>query len=106
MTEHLGLVPHLVEREERGDAVLLRSGHALGPAVRSTGVWLDHWAEEAPDRVFLAERSGDGWRAVSYAAARERVRRLAAGLLDRELDGPILILSGNSVDHALLSLAA
>ncbi|MEM9871656.1 MAG: feruloyl-CoA synthase [Pseudomonadota bacterium] len=106
MTEHLGLVPHLVEREDRGDAVLLRSGHALGSAVRSTGVWLDHWAEAAPDRVFLAERSGDGWRSVSYAVARERVRRLAAGLLDRELDGPILILSGNSVDHALLTLAA
>ncbi|MEO0667225.1 MAG: feruloyl-CoA synthase [Pseudomonadota bacterium] len=107
MTEHLGLVPHLVEREDRADGtILLRSGHALGPVARSTGVWLDHWAALAPDRIFLAERSGAGWRTLSYGAAQQRVRRLAAGLLDRAPAGPILILSSNSIDHALLTLAA
>ena len=107
MTEHLGLVPHLVEREDRADGtILLRSGHALGPVAQSTGVWLDHWAAVAPDRTFLAERSGAGWRTLSFGAAQQRVRRLAAGLLDRAPAGPILILSGNSIDHALLTLAA
>ncbi|WP_299693971.1 feruloyl-CoA synthase [uncultured Tateyamaria sp.] len=106
MTEHLGLVPHLVEREDRDGAVYLRSHHALGAAARSTGVWLDRWAARAPERIFLAERSGPGWRTVSYGEAQARVRRAAAGLLDRGVDGPILILSGNSVDHALLTLAA
>ncbi|MEO0745800.1 MAG: AMP-binding protein, partial [Pseudomonadota bacterium] len=107
MTEHLGLVPHLVEREDRADGtILLRSGHAVGPVAQSTGVWLDHWAALAPDRTFLAERSGTGWRTLSYGAAQQRVHRLAAGLLDRAPAGPILILSGNSIDHALLMLAA
>ncbi len=107
MTEHLGLVPHLVKREERADgAIVLRSGHELGPTVASTGVWLDHWADAAPERVFLAERSGAGWREITYAETRERVARVAAGLLDRGLAGPILILSGNSIDHALLTIAA
>ena len=107
MTEHLGLVPHLVEREHRAEGVVvLRSGYPLAEPVRSTGVWLDQWAKAAPDRTFLAERSGPGWHKTTYAEAQARVRRLAAGLLDLGLEGPILILSGNSVDHALLTLAA
>ena len=40
--------------------------------------------------------------------ARTRVRRIAQALLDRKLspDRPIVILSGNGIDHALLALAA
>jgi feruloyl-CoA synthase len=70
---------------------------------------LDHWAEAAPDRTFLAQREASGgWRRVSYREAHERVRRLAQGLLDRGLsaDRPIVILSGNGIDHGLLALAA
>ncbi|MEQ3708033.1 AMP-binding protein [Tateyamaria sp.] len=106
MTEHLGLRPHAVRREDRADgSILLYSGHDLGPVDRSTGVWLDRWANATPDALFLAERSGAGWRTLSYSEAREQVHALAAGLLGRGIDGPILILSGNSIDHALLSLA-
>ncbi|MEM6371700.1 MAG: AMP-binding protein [Pseudomonadota bacterium] len=107
MTDHLGLLPHSVRREDRADgSILLRSGHALGPVDLSTGVWLDRWADTTPDALFLAERSGPGWRKLSYAEARTRVHALASGLLGRGIGGPILILSGNSVDHALLTLAA
>ena len=107
MTEHLGLRPHKVVREDRADgSILLRSGYEMSAVERSTGVWLDRWASRKPEAVFLAERSGEGWRTVSYAEALERVRALAAGLLARGVDGPILILSGNSVDHAVLTLAA
>lgn len=107
MTEPLGLRPHLVRREDRKDgSILLHSGYALGPVDRSTGVWLDRWANATPEALFLAERSGVGWHSLSYGEVREQVRALAAGLLAHQMDGPILILSGNSVDHALLSLAA
>ncbi|WP_299722694.1 feruloyl-CoA synthase [uncultured Tateyamaria sp.] len=107
MTEHLGLRPHQVRREDRADgSILLQSGYALGPVDRSTGVWLDRWANATPEALFLAERSGPGWHTLSYTETRDRVRALAAGLLARRLEGPILILSGNSVDHAVLSLAA
>lgn len=107
MTDHLDLRPHKVVREDRADgSILLRSGYEMSAADRCTGVWLDRWAARTPDAVFLAERSGEGWHTVSYADARARMRDLAAGLLARGVDGPILILSGNSVDHALLTLAA
>lgn len=100
---------HAVSRENRPDGtILLRSTHALGPVTEKTGVWLHDWAQKAPERTFLAERSGAGWREESYSATLDKVRGLAAGLLARGMgaDTPIIIMSGNGVDHGLLSLAA
>ena len=101
--------PHSVSREDRADSsILLRSNLAIGPVVETTGDWLHRWADQAPDRVFVAERSGSGWREESYSATFEQVRSIAASLLARGMGPktPILIMSGNGVDHALLSLAA
>jgi feruloyl-CoA synthase len=70
---------------------------------------LVHWAGIAPDRVFMAERDASGaWRTITYAQTLERVRRIGAALLTRDLSAerPIVILSGNDLEHALLGLAA
>jgi feruloyl-CoA synthase len=70
---------------------------------------LDYWAEHAPDRLFLAERRAEpGWRTITYAEFRARVRSAAQWLLDRKLpaDRPIAILSGNDIEHAILAFAA
>jgi len=63
--------------------------------------------EREPARVFLQERHGDGWRKLTYAQARDTVDALAAALLARGLSAerPVMILSGNAIDHALLMLA-
>jgi feruloyl-CoA synthase len=68
---------------------------------------LEHWAATAPNRVFLARRTEAGWWEVTYAEALDATRRIGQALLDRGLchSRPVLILSGNSVEHALLSLA-
>jgi feruloyl-CoA synthase len=103
------LAPALVNVARRADGTLvLESPRALGDHPRHVGERLRHWAEVAPDRVFLGERDGGGWRRVTYAAARRTVDRLAQALLDRGLSAerPLLILSENGVDHALLTLAA
>lgn len=100
---------HNVIRTDQPDgSILLTSGYEMSPVVETTGDWLHHWAEKSPDHVFLAERSGPGWREVSYQSALEQVRALGAALIARGLnkDTPILILSGNGVDHGLLALAA
>ena len=102
-------ISHDVVREDRpGGAVLLRTRVPLGPVARNTGAWLHRWAKDAPDRVLLAERSGQGWREVRYADALGQVRSLASALLGRGLgpETPIVIISGNSVDHGLFALAA
>ena len=100
---------HDVTRTDRADgSILLRSNGTLEPVANRTTDWLEHWADETPDAVFLAERSGNGWRELTFAMAHEQARALAGGLLDLGL-GPqaaILIVSGNSVNHGLLSLAA
>jgi feruloyl-CoA synthase len=70
---------------------------------------LEHWAATAPDRTFLARRdAGGAWRRVSYAETLDAVRRIGQALLDRGLSAerPVAILSGNSIEHALLGLAA
>lgn len=107
MTEHLNLRPHKVIREDRPDgSIWLTSGYELSPVAPTTNDWLERWAAQTPERTFLAVRSGTGWRTITYGEALERVRALAAGLLARGIQGPILILSGNSIDHAILTLAA
>jgi feruloyl-CoA synthase len=101
--------PHKVRAEHRDDGTILLTAKAdLGPVVRCTGDWLHHWADAAPDRVFLAERYGAGWREDSYAAALDKVRGIAAALLGRGMgpETPIMVISGNGVDHGLLALAA
>ena len=100
---------HRARREDRADgAILMTSEWPLGPVARCDTDWLEHWAIERPDQTFVAERDGPGWRTLSYAQTLERVKAIAAALADRQMNAqtPILILSGNSVDHALLSLAA
>lgn len=105
----LTLVEHSVRLEKREDAALiLTSDVPLDPVVAHTGVWLEKWAAETPDTVFLAERDGAGWRELGYGEVFARVKAIAASLAARGLgqDTPILIMSGNSVDHALLSFGA
>jgi feruloyl-CoA synthase len=70
---------------------------------------LHYWAALAPDRVFIAERNEQGgWRTITYAQTLAAVQRLGQSLLDRDLslERPLLILSGNSINHALLGFAA
>jgi feruloyl-CoA synthase len=99
---------HATKVETRPDGTMIyTAAEPLGPVVDRTGDWLHQWAEEAPQRTFLAERYGAGWREVSYAEALEQVRAIAAALLARGLgpDKPVLVMSGNGVDHGLLALA-
>ncbi|MGQ3074438.1 MAG: feruloyl-CoA synthase [Ferrovibrionaceae bacterium] len=106
----LNVGPVGVEVERRADGSMrLRSPHPLGAYPDKLGDRLIHWAGEAPDRTLFARRGPDGaWIRLGYADVLSTVRRLGQALLDRGLspDRPLLILSGNDLDHALLALAA
>ena len=100
-----------VERTPDG-GMILRSPLAPATPMRCLGDMLSHWGKAVPERVFLAERAGApdgrGWRTVSFADARARVRSIAQSLLERRLspERPIVILAENGIDHALLMLGA
>ena len=106
------LAPPSVERLNAQDgSFVLRSTVKLGRQARCVGKWLERWARATPNAPFLSQRYADGrpgWQTVTYGMARERVGRLAQGLLDRDLrpGAAIAVLSENRIDHALLGLAA
>jgi feruloyl-CoA synthase len=98
----------IVDRRADG-TIHLRSPHALPGYPDKLTERLVHWAAVAPDRVFMADRGADGaWRTITYAQTLEKVRRIGAALLTRDLspERPLAILSGNDLEHALLGLAA
>jgi feruloyl-CoA synthase len=86
---------------------LLESRLALAPFERSVAQMLRRWAERAPDRLLIAERDrSSAWRRVTYGEARAAADSIGQALLDRGLgpERPVMVLSGNSLDHALLML--
>ncbi|TMH32301.1 MAG: feruloyl-CoA synthase [Betaproteobacteria bacterium] len=108
MQAKLRLAPARVELERRGGNIYLRSPQKLAPFARCVTEWLVRWSDKAPERTFLAERKGDGWRKLTYREAYGAVRRISQALLDLGLSAerPVAILSDNGVDHALLALGA
>ena len=70
---------------------------------------LRYWAIEKPESVFIARRNEDGvWVKLTYAETLQKVERIAQYLLNLELseERTLVILSENSLEHALLALAA
>ncbi len=102
--------PFLTDFERRDDgSLLLTPRGALAPTPPRMMDALEHWAATAPDRICVARRDAGGeWIKVTYAQALERVQRIAASLITRNLSAvrPIAILSGNSIEHLLLGWAA
>lgn len=90
--------------------VYLTSRIKPGFKPRSIPHQLDESAAKHPDRPWLKQREPNfgPWRTVIYGDAVRITRNLAQALIDRGLgaDAPLLILSGNSIEHALMSIAA
>lgn len=71
---------------------------------------LDERAAEHPDRPWLKQRDPetDQWRTVTYGEGKKKVDALAQAFLDMGAGpkSPVMILSGNSIESALVILAA
>jgi feruloyl-CoA synthase len=98
-----------VERRDDG-VIIMKSRIPLQSYLPHIPASLARWAKEAPERTWLAQRAGPDrqWRKMSYGDAKRIVDGLTQGLLDLHLDAgsPVAILSGNSIEHALMTQAA
>src|SRR5262245_62123613 len=103
----LGPRDFLIDKKPDG-TIYLSSPHQLPTPAKSLGERLVHWAETTPDIVYMADRVDGAWRKTTYADTLARVRRLGTALLKRNLsvDRPLVVLSGNDLEHQWLGLAA
>ncbi len=99
-----------IDIERRADGtILIRSRFPLDPYPDRITDRLVHWAKETPDRIFMAARDDKGeWREITYARALQYVRSIGEALLKRNLspERPLVILSGNDLEHAMLGFGA
>ncbi|WP_064682286.1 feruloyl-CoA synthase [Rhizobium bangladeshense] len=96
--------------ERRSDGtIIMRREDQLGPYPRCMNERFVHWAESDPDRVWMAERDDRGnWRKMTYGEGLKKIRHIGQALLDLGLsvERPLMILSENSIEHALMALGA
>jgi len=97
-----------IEHREDG-TILMEQVEPLGPYPETTNLCLLRWASERPGQTFLARRrNGGDWRRLSYREVLDKVRSIGSFLLDAGVtpERPVMILSENSLEHALMALAA
>ncbi|MEL7108700.1 MAG: feruloyl-CoA synthase [Pseudomonadota bacterium] len=108
-------VPYLPQKlnvDRRADGtILLDNGQPLKDHPPHMLWPLKYWAETAPERTWLAQRDpvapmSEGWQTISYADAWERAQALAQGFLNADTAAPVMILSRNTIDHALVMYGA
>jgi len=99
-----------LDQAGEGDgSLILRSADPLGDHPVTVVHSLRQWSQLDPDHPLVAERTPDGtWRTCSYGEAVAAAGAIGQALLDRGLGPgrPLLVLSGNSVDHMLVTLGA
>jgi feruloyl-CoA synthase len=97
-----------VDRKKDG-TLLMRSMLPLAERPATVLAWLQRWARERPRQTVLAQRDSAGkWQSVDYATALSQVRSLATALLraGATQQRPLMVLSENSIEQALLTWAA
>ncbi|GAB3014652.1 feruloyl-CoA synthase [Spirosoma pulveris] len=90
-------------------SIRLRLEQPLGAYPEKLTEKLVFWAQTKPDQTFLARRDASGnWIEYTYGKAMTAVKSIAQYLLNQHFgpDDTLIILSENSLEHALLALAA
>jgi feruloyl-CoA synthase len=105
----LGGATHATLERQADGACVLRATETLRAYPERISDRLEHWAQHTPDRIFVAQRGDTGsWRFITYAQMLKRALSVGQALLDHGLNAekPLLILSGNDLEHMTLMMAA
>lgn len=97
-----------IERRSDG-ALILTSPLEWKPCGWRITDFLPSWADAAPDRIFLAQRNAKGgWDEITYANAWSQVQAVGQSLIDMGAKpaDKLAVLSGNSIENAVISFAA
>ncbi len=109
-TKALTFAPRELSIERRTDGTLLLSSPIkLGKCDWRITDFLPTWANSVPDRIFLAQRSASGgWDKITYSEAWLQVQAVGQSLIDMgaKPDDKLAMLSGNSIENAVVSFAA
>ncbi|TAN12410.1 MAG: feruloyl-CoA synthase [Burkholderiaceae bacterium] len=106
MPDRLFAEPHIRMTERDDGAIFILSAEPLQDAPLLIEDFRRHAALH-PDRVLVGDHVTGVWRTCTWGEMRKRVDRLAQGLIDQGfVDRPIMILSGASIEHLTLELAA
>ncbi|GLU43952.1 feruloyl-CoA synthase [Allomuricauda sp. NBRC 101325] len=103
------LAPDIIKKVSATGDIILETRVALEEGSSRITDHLKYWVEKIPNKVFLAQRDENGqWEKVTYGEAWKKMLGIAAYLLQTpvSVEKPIAILSGNSVEHGLIALAA
>jgi feruloyl-CoA synthase len=95
--------------ERRGECWYLQAHEPLGAYPERFTDRLVSGAQSHPDRLLVARRDAEGaWQGVTYAQMLKSARSIGQALLDRGLNAerPLVILSGNSVEHLQMAFGA
>ncbi|WP_223448010.1 feruloyl-CoA synthase [Pseudomonas sp. BF-R-19] len=106
---HVAIGRAAVEVTEQQGALHMRSLEPLAEYPPRLLDRLVHWAKVRPEQTFISARQADGeWRRVSYAQMLDSVRAIAQSLLSYGLsaDKPLVLLSGNDIEHLQLAFGA
>ena len=90
-------------------SLIISSPEALGDYPARLTDRLEHWAELCPERTLAAKRDESGqWRHLSYREALAQARAIAEALCNRGLSAerPVMVISGNDLEHLGLMLGA
>lgn len=101
--------PKITVTKKDDGTVYVASDYALGDMKRSTVHMLDEKAALYPNRNFIGERDAAGaWTYITYGEASRAASAVASALIARGLDQttPLMILSSNSIAHAVMMLGA
>ena len=101
--------PSVVRQDRADGSVLLTSPQPLAPYPATAGEWLRSWAAAEAAYPCVAQRSAGGsWEVLSYGEVLAAANSVGQALLDRGLSAqrPLLILSGNSIGHFLVTMGA